>query len=269
MTRIEPCFIAGSAGRLHLIHHSVAPADQHACVVVVPAFAEEMNKARRQVALQARALAADGFGVAIADLYGTGESDGSFADASIDGWVADIVRVCDWVADHRYREIVLLGIRAGALLLAPLLAALPQRVERVVLWQPQTTGKLAVNQFLRLRIAAGMMSGGGESLNDLRKQLTDGSAVETAGYALGPELVSGFDALQLTDLAEAEGIRIDWIDLDSGGESMSPVARRAIDAIGTKVRHHVCAGEAYWGTAEIATLPELISLTCNLLAESG
>jgi alpha/beta superfamily hydrolase len=40
-----------------------------------------MNKARRMAALQARALAALGYGVLLLDLHGCGDSSGDFGDS--------------------------------------------------------------------------------------------------------------------------------------------------------------------------------------------
>ena len=51
-----------------------------------------MNKARRQAAIQARALASDGFSVLVPDLFGTGDSDGELRDARWETWLDDLER---------------------------------------------------------------------------------------------------------------------------------------------------------------------------------
>src|SRR5688500_5815022 len=59
-------------------------------VLLLPPFAEEMNKSRRMCALLARGLAADGWRVVRIDLLGCGDSAGSLRDASWEQWCDDL-----------------------------------------------------------------------------------------------------------------------------------------------------------------------------------
>ena len=59
-------------------------------VLLLPPFAEEMNKSRRMCALLARGLAADGWRVVRIDLFGCGDSAGSLRDASWEQWCDDL-----------------------------------------------------------------------------------------------------------------------------------------------------------------------------------
>ena len=63
-------------------------------------FAEEMNKSRRMVALQASALADAGYAVLQLDLDGCGDDSSGFADASWEGWCSDVVRACRWMGSN-------------------------------------------------------------------------------------------------------------------------------------------------------------------------
>jgi hypothetical protein len=47
----------------------------------VPPFAEEMNKSRRMIAEVGRRLEGSGVGMLLVDLFGTGDSEGEFAQA--------------------------------------------------------------------------------------------------------------------------------------------------------------------------------------------
>ena len=57
----RPFFLDGGAGSLFAVHLPAASADgPREAVLLFPPFAEELNKCRRQVMLQARAFAASG-----------------------------------------------------------------------------------------------------------------------------------------------------------------------------------------------------------------
>ena len=84
---MNPFFLVGGQGTLFAIYYPpAAGVPRRDGVLYVPPFAEEMNKSRRLVALQARRLAAAGFGVLVPDLYGTGDSAGDFAEARWSIW---------------------------------------------------------------------------------------------------------------------------------------------------------------------------------------
>ena len=88
-TRVTGQFVDGAQGRILLVCHWPASAATRA-VIVLPPLAEEMNKARRLLWAVGQALAAHGIMTVIPDLYGTGDSEGDFADAAWDGWVNHI-----------------------------------------------------------------------------------------------------------------------------------------------------------------------------------
>ena len=87
---MQPFFLEGRGGPLFALYHPPLAGEPRAIVVHCPAFAEEMNKSRRMVALQARAFVEQGLGTLVFDLFGTGDSAGDFGDATWDGWLADV-----------------------------------------------------------------------------------------------------------------------------------------------------------------------------------
>ena len=87
----ETMFLTGRAGALYARYQPPRASIRHrADVVIVPPFAEEMNKSRRMFALLAERLATLGVGTALIDLYGTGDSEGDFGDARYDVWLDDM-----------------------------------------------------------------------------------------------------------------------------------------------------------------------------------
>src|SRR5512133_1710196 len=95
---LEAFYLPFAAGRRFcLLHAPDAAAPRRGAVVYVHPFAEEMNKSRRAVALQARALAQAGYAVLQIDLHGCGESSGDFGDATWASWIDDVVAACAWL----------------------------------------------------------------------------------------------------------------------------------------------------------------------------
>ena len=77
-------FIETEHGRLFCLLRTPAPAPGQKVVLVIPPFAEEMNKSRRMFTLLADALGQQDIALCVFDLFGTGDSSGDFADATLD-----------------------------------------------------------------------------------------------------------------------------------------------------------------------------------------
>lgn len=235
-------------------------------VVLAPAFAEEMNKCRRMVAQTARALAADGWRVVQIDLYGCGDSAGDFGAATWAQWLDDLEQAV--VAHHRDGALWLWGLRAGALLLPPLLERYP--MANLLLWQPEVDGTQTLNQFLRLRTSAALLDGSvSADRKRLREQLAHGQPVEVAGYTIAPEIANPLAGARLTLPPNFKG-RVLWCDLvDAAEEPMAPARQRVIQTwrgAGHEVRVETPVGPKFWQTVEIAEAPALLERTRAALA---
>jgi len=272
METVQPIFLEGSAGRLFAVYYPPAVMREEGCnVLYVPPFAEEMNRARRMAALQARGLAALGFGVLLLDLFGTGESDGDFGDARWSIWLDDISAAADWLTRQGSRAVTLWGLRLGALLAAVSASQQRNKFQHLVLWQPVADGKTMLTQFLRLRVAAAMAERGeGETTDALRTELAAGHAIEIAGYELSPELAAAITAARLDTLALPAETRVDWFEVTArAGDPLSPAGRRVIDAwraAGITASDAVVAGQPFWSVQETTVAPELLAATRRLFA---
>jgi exosortase A-associated hydrolase 2 len=237
-------------------------------VLYVPPFAEEMNKSRRMAALQARLLAAAGFGVLIPDLHGTGDSAGDFADARWAVWRDDVARGGAWLRRRGHQRLCLWGLRLGGLLAAELAGELG--ATRLLLWQPALSGERFLQQFLRLRLTADRLKGGGETMARLREMLAAGQSLEVGGYQLHPELASALERVRPT--APVGGTRVDWFELAGApGASLPPASQRVVDewrGAGVSVHVRTTAGEAFWSTQEMAVAPALLDATLAALHEA-
>ncbi len=267
----QPLFLEGPTGRLFAIYFPPVPHQQNrGGLVYVPPFAEEMNQSRRMATLQARQLSKQGVGVLLLDLYGTGDSEGSFQDARWENWIGDIIAAMDWLVGQCGGPIGLWGLRLGGLLAMEAAQRAPERVERIVLWQPVARGRRMLDQFLRVRVAAAMGKGGpSESTNNLRKALSADGTLEVAGYTLPSPLAEAIDAADLANLAPRTNCRVDWFELVPQTDSSLPPAATKIAAAwqaeGANLRQHTIVGPPFWAlqvwTEEAVLVPELWEAT--------
>jgi exosortase A-associated hydrolase 2 len=264
-------FLQTDAGRVFVVAREVAGAS--ATVLVVPPFAEEMNKSRRMLTEACLALAARGVSSVAVDLYGTGDSEGEFADASVARWLDSLKGLIGWSAARGMPITRLLGVRLGCLLAAELVKASGLDVARTVFWQPVVEGSRMLDQFLRLRVAAQMMDAGNkESVADLRKRLHD-EAIEVAGYDLSPQLVAGIDTLRLADIDGPRLGQLHWLEILRAADTPMPVgSTRAIESLknsGCNVATQAVICEPFWLSTEIVTSAALVDATVKAFCEAA
>ena len=248
-------------------------------VLYIHPFAEEMNKARHMAALQTRELARTGYSVLQMDLLGCGDSSGDFGDATWQSWVEDVLQGYRWLrqrctslglADEE-SPLWLWGLRAGGLL-AVEAARQMDLACHFVFWQPPATGKLLLQQFLRLKVTSDLMGGQTKGLmQTLRQQLTDGLPIEVAGYTLSSGLTYGLEQATLAPpVCSDRARRVVWLELSTReGASLSPASHQLISdwqQAGFQLASHVVQGPAFWQTTELEDAPALILATTEALA---
>lgn len=270
---VEPFFLAARPGQRFCIYH--APPTNKPCrggIIYVHPFAEEMNKARRMAALQARALAKLGFGVLQIDLFGCGDSSAELGAARWEIWQDDLSTAWQWLSSRIDAPLHLWGLRLGGLLALDFARHLAHPWAGLILWQPVISGQAFLTQFLRLRIANEMLSDGKTqtSTQELRNSLAAGAPLEIAGYELSPALASAIDGLNLAALANVQA-PIHWFEIvPESGRPLPPAAQRIADAWHTDkvdLHIHIVPGEAFWTTQEITECGALLAATSNLFAE--
>lgn len=279
---MQPLFLpaaSGTAARFAVLHRPAGPL--RGLVVYAHPFAEEMNKSRRMAAIQARALASRGFGVLIPDLLGCGDSGGDFGDASWTAWVDDIVHASQWLRGEaatwpdsvsggvRGPPLSLWGLRAGALLAAEAAARLGD-VQQLVVWQPATSGKVVLQQFLRLQLAGELLGGQTRGGTDaLKARLAAGQSVDLAGYRIAPELAQGLEGARLQPVPSVR--RLHWLELSQRDDAtLSPASATSVQAwqqAGAMVNALVVPGPTFWQTTEIEDAPALVAATLAALEQ--
>jgi exosortase A-associated hydrolase 2 len=264
MSCVEVFFLPLAQGRRFCIVHRprIAP-DIVRSILYLHPFADEMNKSRRMAALQARALAAAGWFVLQIDLFGCGDSEGQFEEATWLRWVDDVVDASAWLRDRCGIVPMLWGMRLGCLL-AGEAARRMESPPDLLFWQPVHSGRQFLQQFLRLKLANQLFLGDDRErlrTEDLRAQLARGEMVEIGGYMLSPDLALGMDASEL--LPSTVPTRVAWLEVLATPE-LPPAARNRVQAwqaAGSEVDIRAIAGPPFWQTQELAECPELIGAT--------
>lgn len=267
----EPLLIDGSVPSLKGFYFPpAAGVTERLPFLVVPGFAEEMNRCRAMVRAQVERLRALGHGVMVLDPIGTGDSPGEFVEASLASWLTDLRAGVAWLRSRHQGCAGLLGVRLGALL-ALHLAAEDAGLNHLLLWQPVMSGKNHWTQFLRIRIAAEMqVPDGARSTEALRKLSRDGLPVEASGYAVGPALAQGLDDLVVPPVASWKGRRMAWFEVLGTADLPVPPAQQAavekLRAAGAEIDLHTVQGPAFWHVHERAVAPELLEATTTRVA---
>jgi exosortase A-associated hydrolase 2 len=269
-----PFFLSSTAGKLFCVYHEPSgDSDKRGDLIFLPPFAEELNQSRHTVVRMARCLARRGWGVLLLDLFGTGDSEGMFEECRWEIWRQDVMVAYAWLRDRGRTAVGLWGLRLGALLAADAAAAHPGLFSRLVLWQPVTSGKPFLNQFLRIR-AFGALIGDSESQetrDELRQHLASGNLIHVAGYPLTPRLAQDLDELDMAILVPSSGTPVLWFEVVTASSAqLSPAGRRIVDAWqnhGVAVTSVPVTDTAFWSVQALEPVlaNQLITATAEAL----
>ena len=269
-----PRFLTGSAGPLFsLILGPEGPPTRQAALYL-PAIGEEMNRSRRMAALLGRALAEHGCTTLVLDPFGTGDSAGDFSEARWQTWLDDCRSALDWLSSQGHHRIHLIGLRGGANLALSASAQGAPDLAGLVLWQPLLSGKLFLNQWLRIRVAGNLGSAeqDQETTGSLRARLRDGETLEVAGYALTPALADDIEGLDLVEAAKNVEPPLLWLELAGDATAEPPPASaRALQALaeaGREIAYERIQGEPFWSIEEPVLIDALIARTVTQLCGS-
>ncbi len=259
-------FAEGSAGPLFCVGALRHAAVTTGRVLLVPPFAEEMNKSRHLLSAILRGLADTGQQVILPDLFGTGDSAGDFGEATLATWRSDLDHAIAQMDAALPLDVV--GLRFGTLLAADLVQRHP--VRSLTLLQPVSEGRQQLTQMLRLRLAASLTgSAEKETAASLRQRLADGEDLEIAGYCLSGTLAAGIESLSMGQMTLPDIDHIHWLEAaPQTDRPLMPVSRRLVDAWvarGIRVDAEVVACDAFWATQEIADCAPMVAKVLDRL----
>ncbi len=267
-----PFYFRSAEMRLFGVLHGAAFQNGHPVLFCHP-FGEEKLWAHRVFVRFARDLAAAGHAVLRFDYRGNGDSEGEFAEWTIEGAMEDIAAAAQELQRASGATgYVLLGLRLGASL-AAMSAERSNDVKGLIMWEPVIAGGPYAQELLRVNVTT-QMSVYREVRED-RGQLVDrmrtGQTVNVDGYEMTADL---FDQLSGLDLAAApsrfEGPTL-IVGTDRGGTEQPSAAITRLSQQFSRASTAVVAEELFW--KEIKKLyeraPMLASRTMEWMNRHG
>lgn len=262
---INATYQSGLRGWWLMTHWQPAlAASQH--LLILPPFAEEANRSRRLFNELCQRLCAQGWHCYLPDFYGTGDSEGEFAESDLDLWQQDL---CQWLITANITQpIHFLACRFGAMQLLSIWPALQQIIQtgKVLLWQPQLDCQKFLHQLFRQHQASQLLqSSKGLSAAE---QLANGQPVEIAGYEMSPQLYSQIKALN-PDLSLWNQQSICWLEVSSLPQLPAPAVNiwQQIAAGTANSQQLLLALPAFWLQQE--PLPAAALIEQSLLFLTG
>jgi alpha/beta superfamily hydrolase len=146
MSNSQHSFYFGTPGNALLgVYYppSSAVTQRNHSIILCPAFGQEYLRSHRAFRQLAMLLAREGFHVLRFDYFGTGDSEGSLEDATIEHWLADISAAASELINITGCETQsLIGLRLGATLaLMQSAASTMENWHSITLWEPLVNGE--------------------------------------------------------------------------------------------------------------------------------
>ena len=260
----------------HIFLAHYLPADQKAdsnnsrVVILVPPFAEEMNRSKRMYVLCARLLANSGIHALCFDFSGTGDSSGEWGEFSYDDWVSDLKVVYDY-AKSIASEVNFVALRFGALILAD--AAKDDRVSanKCIFWDPIEKGESLTRQLVRMKIAAAMADEAKKiTTRDVIDSMNHEGLLESAGYHVSRLMFEDIKSKNLFDLMPtvADKTDVHWMTLGKHKDTENKWLANSFtysdfDACANVNRMHMhpVNDVKFWMQQEVTISPRLLAVT--------
>jgi pimeloyl-ACP methyl ester carboxylesterase len=136
---MTPVFFGTSDARLYGVYEPSVRGGDHGAVLCAP-WGQEYLRAHPSMRHLARLLTRAGVHTFRFDYTGTGDSDGSDTDGSLERWIDDTLAAIDELTETAgLRKVSLIGLRLGAAVAAQA-AERHGGVHRLVLWDPVVDG---------------------------------------------------------------------------------------------------------------------------------
>lgn len=225
---MNPFRFGPAARQLYGVFHPAAPAQQRGVgVLVCNPLGQEAVRFHRMLRVLSDRLAGRGIGVMRFDYFGVGESAGDDEDGELSGWRDDVLSAhAELLRRARPTRIIWLGARLGATLAALASSALPEPVDRLILWDPVVDGRRCLNE-LGMAQARALAEASGRSAPSATTSMP--IAGEALGFGMGASMLEQIGRLVPADLQAAKARRVTLVlpPDHAAGTSLAPHLREA------------------------------------------
>lgn len=211
-TNVE--FYQGTVGNLFRIIRTPDKPMAH-LLYIAPLF-EQANQTRHHITRSAIHAYHRGIETYIFDHYGTGDSAGGLVETSLSIWQDDIVKQLDEIKSTSTKAIYLSLPLSAALLLSN---EILEKVDGLMLIQPDFNGKRFIQQFKRLALVAEFKSSNKVYAADEGNK--DDEVFEISGYQVTQMLLSRLAEQNMAKL-EIFNLGNYWFEWQSNFDELSP-----------------------------------------------
>jgi alpha/beta superfamily hydrolase len=263
---MEISYCEAQAKRRYVVLHRSTEA-AGTTLVLCPPLGQEMVTTYSRLARWSKQLAMRGISVLRYHPFGTGESDGTYADFTLDSAVQDAVTVQN-VARQQIRgaRIGYLGLRFGATV--SILAAAVQPVDFLVLWCPVANLRNYFRDLLRSQVTAdAVRRSRTRSTQKMIEDLEAGRSVDVWGYELSSALYRQMAAMQaLPDPPPARNIL--WLVRPADEDAAVPIVERW-KGMGSNVDFQVIPETVFWEYPGSTVPEQFAAATVQWLSHIG
>jgi Serine aminopeptidase, S33 len=265
-SNVEITYRGPDSARMYVVlHRSTQPSGT--TLVFCPPLDQEMVTTYPRFARWSKQLAVRGISVLRYHPLGTGESDGTRADITLESLIKDAV-----TAQHFARQQIrdcqtgYFGLRLGATV--SILAAAVEPVDFLVLWCPVTSLRHYFRELLRSQVTADAVHRSRmRSTQQMIADLEAGRSVDVWGYELSPGLYRQMAAMQaLPDTPPARNVL--WLVRPADEAAAVPVVKRW-QGLGSRVDFQVIPETVFWEYPGNTVPERFASATVQWLSQIG
>tara|TARA_R110002049_G_scaffold147342_1_gene310155 strand:+ start:124754 stop:125497 length:744 start_codon:yes stop_codon:yes gene_type:complete len=236
-------------------------------VILVPPFAEEMNRSKKMYVLCARLLANAGIHSLCFDFAGTGDSYGEWGDFDYSDWKQNLIDVYQF-AKKFASNISLITMRDGGLISLNLVKQNDINIDKCVLWDPIDSGEVLIRQLIRMKIANAMAG-------DLKKittrevldEIDKSGFLEVGGYHVSSDLIAAIKAEKIAEGIESVlgSTELHWMTTGkSNGNNALPICLSRLNLADNaleQLKVHSVNDVRFWMQQEVTISPFLLRQT--------
>lgn len=243
----------------------------HAGLVFCPPFGDEMASTYAALARWSKELARKGVAVLRFHPFGTGESDGTFADFTLSGALNDVSAAASYLCLRTgLARVGLFGARFGGLLAAQ--CAQTVAPEFLILWSPITDSQQYFRNLLRTRLTADLIHRRAHEVKvttqSMVEEFQEGRCVDVLGNQFSPELFHQMTAGPLWP-EQPPAPSVLWLSRPADGAQSTALTQKWTGS-GGKVQFQLLPEAPFWEQLS-RVFPEKFAATSEtwLTAEKG